>query len=248
MEYSFLLLIFGAGVFAGFLNVLAGGGSLLTLPVLILAGLPASLANGTNRVAILVQNVVAVTSFRRQGMVDFRLANRFAIAALPGAVVGAVVSIKIPEPVFNGILALVLIGAVFGILVRPRKSSKRSWNQETGRVTSYLAFLCFGFYGGFIQAGIGIVFILILYGVLGMDLVRVNAFKVYVVGLYTIPALAVFAFAGNVDWLIGGVLAMGNGIGAFVAARWSMKKGEGLVRWVLAAALVLMAIRIMWSL
>ena len=101
-----------------------------------------------------------------------------------------------------------------------------------------------GFYGGFIQAGVGFILMAVLHGVLGLDLVRVNMHKVFIVGLYTLAALLIFAIKGQVLWSAGLVLAVGNALGGWIATRLALKKGEGLIRWILYVTLLVMAIKL----
>ena len=111
MEFNFLhvLLLFGTGIAAGFLNTVAFGGSLLALPVLIFLGLPTAVANGTNRIAIFCQNFSAILGFRRKGVSDFNYSILLAIPAVIGAVIGATIAVDIKDAVFNLILAVVMI-------------------------------------------------------------------------------------------------------------------------------------------
>lgn len=234
---------FGAGLLAGFLNVMAGGGSLVTLPILLFLGLPAATANGTNRVAILVQNVAAVTSFRRHGVSDVRNGLRLAAVTLPGAIAGAFVSLRISDAAFRTILAAVLLIAVVGLLRPPRRSADASGPRPPGPLT-YLALGIVGAYGGFLQAGVGFLFMVVLHRMMRLDLVRTNMYKVFIVLVYTTPALAVFAWSGNVRWLIGVALAAGSAGGAVIATRVSIRGGDRYIRPVVAVALVGMAVRL----
>jgi hypothetical protein len=237
------LAAFGAGVLAGFLNVMAGGGSLITLPILLFLGFPAALANGTNRVAILVQNVAAVTSFRQQGLSDVRTGLRLAAVTLPGAVAGAFISLRVSDATFRVILAAVLIVAVAGLLRPPGRTADYAGPGTPG-VATYLALVGVGLYGGFLQAGVGFLFMVVLHRMLRLDLVRTNMYKVFIVLVYTIPTLTVFVWSGNVRWLTGLVLAAGSAAGAVIATRVSVRGGERYIRPVVAVALVLMAARL----
>lgn len=244
----FFLAVFSAGAAAGFLNVLAGGGSLITLPVLLLLGLPAAEANGTNRVGILVQNIVAVGSYRRAGRSDVRTGLTLAVFTLPGAVAGALLAIRISEAAFRTILGVVLLLSVGGLL-RPSSWHARSPASSAGiGFPAALVLLGVGFYGGFIQAGVGFLFMLVLYRVLGHDLVTVNVHKVLIVLVYTVPAFLVFLLSGNVAWTAGLVLAGGNAVGAVVGAHVSIRGGDRVIRFVVAVALVLMAVRLLLDL
>ena len=233
--------VFTAGLVAGFLNVLAGGGSLLTLPILIFLGLPVAVANGTNRFGIFVQNLAAVGSFRQQGYSDFRTGMAFGVTTVPGAIAGAWLAIRVDETTFRAILAGVLVLAVVGLLVPARRGAPPTmW----ARAFAFVAFLFIGFFGGFIQAGVGFLLMLVLHQLLGLDLVRTNMQKVLIVLVFSLPALAVFVATGNVEWTTAGVLAVGNALGAVAATRVAVRGGERPIRIVVALALVLMAVRL----
>ncbi len=227
---------------------MAGGGSLITLPVLLFLGFPAPLANGTNRIAIFVQNVVAVTSFKHQRISDFRTGGRLALAALPGAVIGARLAIEISDTAFRAILGVVLVLAVIGLIVRPPRTNNDPGSTPALTWFRYLLFFGVGFYGGFIQAGVGFLFLIVLHHVLRVDLVRVSMYKVFIVAVYTIPTLLVFVLSNNVDWLVGLTMAGGSAVGAFVATHISVRGGERSIRVVVAVVVVLMAVRLLWDL
>lgn len=243
---SFYLSIFAAGLVAGFLNVMAGGGSLITLPILIFAGLPVAVANGTNRFAILIQNVAALESFRRHGRHAMRPAAGFALVTIPGAIAGALIAVRISEATFRTILAGVLVLAVVGLLVPDRFRGSRGRVMRHSRLLALVSFCAVGFYGGFIQAGVGFLIILILHRLLDMDLVQTNMHKVLIILVFSLPALAVFILTESVAWGTAGVLAAGNALGGVVAARVSVRGGERPIRVVIGIALFMMAVRLIW--
>jgi uncharacterized membrane protein YfcA len=242
------LLLALIGAVAGFMNVMAGGGSLLTLPAMVLFGLPGPLANGTNRVAILIQNLSAISGFFKQGFSDFRLSLTLALCAFPGAMAGAMVGVRLQGDLFNRVLAAVMIG----VMVLMARGSSRT-EVTTGPISrrrllwAHVLMVGAGFYGGFIQAGVGFILMAILYRVLRLDLVRVNMHKVFIVAVYTIPALVVFALNGNVLWRTGLFLAAGNATGGWIASHVAVKKGERVIRVVLFLALTVMAVKLLLS-
>jgi hypothetical protein len=237
------LAIFAAGFGSGFLNVMAGGGSLLTLPLLIFLGLPVAVANGTNRVAILVQNAAAVAAFRRQGARGLREGLGWALATVPGAVGGAWLAIRVDEQLFRMVLVGVLVLGVVGLLApagRGRAAPPGPWR----RAAAMAAFAGIGFYGGFVQAGVGFPLMLVLHQIVGLDLVRTNVHKVLIVLVFSLPALAVFVASGAVAWGAALVLSLGNALGAVVATRVTMRGGDRPIRVVVGVALLLMAARL----
>jgi uncharacterized membrane protein YfcA len=241
-----LLAVFGAGLVAGFLNVMAGGGSMITLPLLIFLGLPVAAANGTNRVAILVQNIAAVGSFRRRGYADFRNGLAYGAATIPGALVGAFGAVHVSEGTFRAILAGVLLVAVIGLLLPSRRKELSGAPPRGAKLFAFIGFFAIGFYGGFIQAGVGFLLMVVLHQLLRIDLVRTNMHKVLIVLLFSLPALAVFVCTGNVVWGTAAALAAGNALGAVVATRVSVEGGERPIKVVLGVALLIMSARLVW--
>lgn len=243
LELWQLFLLAGVGVLSGFLNVMAGGGSLLALPVLIFMGLPGNVANGTNRVAIVAQNASAVTSFIRKGYSEFRTMLTLALCAVPGAAMGAYLGTQVSGELFNRILGGLMI--VLLILMSRKQRDAEVTENPKRLVLGHILMVAVGFYGGFIQAGVGFFLMAVLYRVVGLDLVRVNAYKVFIIGIYTLVALAIFADKGQVLWIAGASLAVGTTIGGWIGAHFTVKRGERLIRIVLNAVLIVMAVRLL---
>lgn len=238
MEIWQILLLALVGVAAGWLNVMAGGGSLLTIPVMLFMGIPGPVANGTNRIAILAQNITAVTAFRRRGYSDFKLGLSLAAAASLGAIGGASVGVKLDGVWFDRVLALVMVGVMILMAtghdkIKPSGGESKAKNLFAG----HLLMVGAGFWGGFIQIGVGFILMPILHKVLGLDLVRVNMHKVLIVLVYTIIALGIFASNLELMWWIGISLAIGNSIGGWLGAHTTITHGEALIRRVLYLAL-----------
>ena len=240
-----IVAIIAAGLLSGFVNTLAGGGSFINLIALDFIGLPGTLANGTNRVAVQLQNIMAVLGFRSKGVSNFRMSLHFAIPALIGAIIGAYVIIEVPEVVFYRVLAVAMILMLFTIVFDTKKWLKNHQIEFNSRrkFWAYLVFLGVGFYGGAIQAGVGFLIIAVLVLIAGEDLVRTNGHKVFIIGTYTLFVLAMFAWKGQVNWLIGLLLGVSDGTGAWIASRLAVEKGEKLVRIVLGIMLAVMSVR-----
>ena len=235
------------GLAAGFINVLAGGGSLLTLPGLIFAGLDPITANATNRLAILVQNVVGVANFHRIERYDSGPSVKRALWTIPGALIGAVAAAHAPPEVITGTLCVALIWGGLHLLRGGRAQRASEPEPAASRTEGSLAMLLIGFYGGFVQAGVGFLFVAVLCGRLGMSTLAATREKVLAVLFYTAPAFAVFVFAGQVHWRAGALLAAGNATGALVASSFSHRAGDRWIRRVLGLALVLVAGRLIAS-
>lgn len=239
MDILHLLLLFGVGAVAGFINVNAGGGSSLTLPTLIFMGLDAAVANGTNRIALIFQNIFAVTSFRKNKVYKFKNSMFLALFTLPGAIFGAIMATKVSNTLFQRILGGVLIFIVLSMFFS--RSYKNNDLQKQHSWLIYPALFGIGFYGGFLQVGVGFLFMAALYHLLRVNLVFVNMHKVFIILIYTIPALAIFTLTGNVNWQFGLVLAAGNSLGGWWGAHAAVKGGEKIIRIILAVAITIMA-------
>ncbi len=244
-EWWQLALLVGVGFVSGFLNILAGGGSLLTLPMLIFIGLPPIEANGTNRIGIALQNIIAVRSFNKSGVLSWRLATMCSIPAVAGACIGALLAVEIDESLFRQVLAAVMLLMVIITAIDPVKRYGAKLTAPTTKANwlMLLGFFFIGVYGGFIQAGIGFL-ILIVTTLAGLDLVRGNVLKVVVILIFTIPAVIIFAWHGQVNWFIGLLLACGNAAGAAIAAPMAVKKGHDWIRRIVTIVVVLCALKL----
>lgn len=247
MPISHFVLVVASGLSAGFINAVSGGGSMLTVPALIFIGLPPVVANGTNRVAVTIQNVAALASYQHLKVVDHKLAFSLSIPATLGSLVGAMVSIRLNDEQFRTILGVVLLLLIGPILLEPRLSRRVAAKQQPLQESWFLwgVFFVLGIYGGLLQIGVGI-FILVTLNFFGdIDLVLANSIKVTVVLCVTALALLVFIFDSKVVWGAGLLLAASNAIGAWLGARWGVKRGAYWIRVVLILTVVGMALQLL---
>ena len=249
MEIWHIPVIFTAGILAGFINTLAGGGSLLTLPILIFLGLPTAVANGTNRIAIVAQCAFAVAGFKKKGVSSFKLSLLLSTPAIIGAIIGAYFAVDISDVLFRRVLAVIMLLVLGLILWNPRQDSSGSSNSLGRRqlITAMITLFFIGIYGGFIQVGVGFIIIAALTTITKFNLVVTNSHKVFIAGIYTVFALIVFAFNGKVCWEIGLCLAAGMGLGGWIGSHWAVAKGERWIRVVLAICVVAMVIKLITS-
>ncbi len=240
-------LVVGAGVIAGFFNVTAGGGSTLTLPLLmILLGLEGPVANGTNRVAIIVQNLVAAPTFRHGGVRGLRRIAPLALCALPGALLGAYFGATISDALFRKFLALLMVGLALLIALTPkRKPLDLDEIPKRYRPLTLAAFVLIGFYTGFVQAGVGFLIIFALAGLEKLPLVRVHAYKVTFVLCLQLIALPIFLWQGTVVWSVGFLLAGGLALGGFIGARTALKVNERVLRVLLAIGAIALSVKLL---
>lgn len=236
--YLYPLLIL-TGILVGFINTLAGSGSLISLPLLMYLGLPANVANGTNRVAIMLQSIVGAGSFRQQKVIEFSDGIWLAVPAVIGSVIGAMLAVDMNELVMRRVIGALMIVMIFLILLRPESWIKGHAGQLRAKPTFWqiLIFFGIGLYGGFIQAGVGFFLLAGLVMGAGLNLMKANAFKNLIVALYTPFALVVFIINNQVNWIMGLTLAAGNMIGAFVAARIAVNRGTKFIRVILLIVL-----------
>jgi uncharacterized protein len=237
--------LFVIGFVAAVINVLAGGGSFLTLPLLIFLGLPASVANGTNRVGVVAQNISAVVGFHRHDVLPVRWALGVSVPALAGAAIGAWAALHVTDLAFRRILALVMLAVTLWTLLRRGTHIEPGGEPRSARHPLTVAgFFVTGLYGGFLQAGVGFL-VLAVTTAAGLDLVRGNAVKVFAVMMLTLLALGIFAGAGQVDWPAGAALALGNVMGGIAGVRIAVRKGHAWLERVVTATVIVFAV-LLW--
>lgn len=247
MEWYLYPLTILAGFIAGFINTLAGSGSLVTLPLLIFMGLPATIANGTNRVAILLQNVVGLNSFRQSKVLDARGVIFLGIPAVLGSILGAQIAVSLNDEIMRRVIGIIMVIMLFVILIRPKRWLKGELTEINNHPTllQLIIFFLIGVYGGFIQAGVGIFLLAGLVLAVGYDLVRANAVKVGIILFFTIFALVVFIYNDQVNWTIGLILAIGNMLGAWIGARFAVERGAIWVRRFLIVIVIISALNLL---
>jgi len=244
MDFLEVLLIIGIGLVAGFFNVVAAGGSLLTIPMLIFLGLPPLVANGTNRVAILAQNFVATTRYHKNHLIPYSFALWLAMSASIGSIVGALIVADMDEHLFNRVLAIVMAVVAFTLLVSPKQVLSEPRIVGKYKWLTVLGFFFVGLYGGFLHAGIGVFMLLLLTRVSRFNLVNANAIKIFVSLIYIGLSFGVFLFHDAVNWKYGLILAIGNTVGGWVGTHVVVNKGDRWIRVILIAVVIAMSIKL----
>ena len=235
------LLIFTMGFASSFINIMAGGGSVLTLGIMMLFGLDAPVANGTNRIGILIAGTSGVFAYKSEKQSSFKKGLSLALCAIPGAVIGAIFAINVSNLLFQRILAIVMI-LIIGTLLLPKQTlNKTGHANKISRILIYPAMFCVGLYGGFIQAGVGFMIMASLRHLLNMELLKINVHKNLIVLLYTIPVLFIFGSTDNIHWNFAFFLALGNAVGAWLSVKISVNKGDKVIKIVLIVAMLIMA-------
>jgi hypothetical protein len=246
MEWYMYLAVIAAGLFAGFVNTLAGSGSLITLPLLMFLGLPANIANGTNRIGVFVQSLVSSASFKKQKLYTVNEGLRMSLPAVAGALLGSLVAVRINERIMELMIGGLLIIMFFIILYKPEQWVKEHAQSAMLRRRWWVPVIFFfiGIYGGFIQAGVGFFLLGALVLGAGMGITKANAHKVFIVAAMTALALVVFIISDQVFWLYGIVLAAGQGVGAWLGSRVAVSWGPKVVRIILLVAVMASALKL----
>lgn len=242
-----LILLVITGLATGYLNVMAGGGSMLSIPIMIFLGVPGTIANATNRIAILPQNITAVWAFYRKGFSNFRLSLTLALATIPGALAGSLIAARVPNDEFDVLLAVIMI-VVLIVMAIPQ--SKVLGSQEAPSrnriILGHCLMVLIGFWGGFIHIGVGFLLMPTLNRVMQFDLVTTNAHKVFIVMCYTAVSLFVFASELTLMWTYGIALAVGTSIGALLATNMQVKKGVGPIKLTLNIVIIAFIIKLLF--
>ena len=240
-----ILLLFGVGLLAGVINTLAGGGSLLTVPVLIFLGLPSNVANATNRIGIFFNGIFAIQGFRSKGVKIGKYSIWLGVSAFLGAILGSYIAVDVKGETFNRILAGVIVMIVAYMLFgsKPKGETEERTDPKT-KAIGIIAFFFVGIYGGFIQAGVGYVIMAALTFVNRFSLLKTNMAKVVVVPIYTLASLGVFIYNDLINWELGIALAVGNSLGGWLTSRWAVNKGDKWVRYFVMVTAIAFAIKL----
>lgn len=223
IHQAFILIVIG--LMAGVINTLAGGGSNLSLPALMMYGLPADIANATNRVSVLMQSITATRGFYKHDKIEKSSVQDSFFPLLFGGLVGAIVASYINVELLKPLLLGTMIAVSLWVVLKSDSKTEEQGKPKSCYDNKFalLATFAAGFYGGFIQAGVGFVLIATFVGALNFDLLRANAMKVVATVIFTSIALLVFVFRGQVAWLPGILLGVGSMIGAQIAVKFSVK-------------------------
>jgi uncharacterized membrane protein YfcA len=233
-----------AGFVAGIVNTIAGGGSFLTLPALMLIGLDPKVANGTNRVAVLFSSASAVATFHKHGHLNRELAIRLSLPTLLGVPVGALLAIYLPSDTFEAFFGVMFLVMAILLILNPKRIIEASKVSSKSQRVILPLFFCIGIYVGFIQAGLGILLLLAMSLLNTGDLVASNAIKNLIGFLVTLLATCFFVVYGLVEWLPGLTMAVGNVTGGFVGAKLAIKKGNRMIFGFLVVVMVATGIKL----
>ena len=238
-----LLLLF-TGAVAGFINTFSGGGAMLTVPTLILMGMPADFANATNRIGTLQQSLTSTVGFERAGKLEKKPALAMLAPTASGAVIGAFAATWIPGDVFKPVILGVMITFALIMILLPEviipPEGTRPYTLRERPVALAMLFGA-GIYAGLVQAAVGFILMGALAAGLHYDLVRTNALKVVCTAFFSVAAIPVFIAAGLVDWVPAILIALGMTVGAVLSVKFALTVSQKVMKWVLFAMVCLTA-------
>lgn len=238
MSTNEIVLLLISGVLVGIINTLGGGGSVITMSLFMAMGMPIGIANGTNRIAVLLQNLSATISFLRKGMLHIKSGVLLSIPAILGNILGAMVATEVSEAVFKLCLSVVLVVILIYLVLGKDNEQVTGGHGLRIKWWHYIWFFIIGFYGGYIYIGLGFLILAITIWTMNLDIVTANVIKGFVIFLSTPFALAVFIYNDQVEWVAGLLHGVGNIVGAVMASHWAMSWGVKFVRWFTLAIIV----------
>ena len=242
-HWDIIAILIIAGFLVGFINTIAGSGTVITYSLFMGMGMPANITNGTIRLGVILQTLAATFNFKRQGILDSKRGLQLSIPVAIGSIVGAQSAASLDTKIFEKLLAMIMLSMIFFLFRSPQKWIHGEIAKQERKVgwKQWLLFLAIGFYGGFTHIGVGIFLLAGLVLVAGYDLVRGNAIKILAVLIYSPLALIVFMLNNQVDYRIGLITAIGNVIGGILASNVAVTWGAGFIRWFLTAIILLFA-------
>ncbi|MDA3955952.1 sulfite exporter TauE/SafE family protein [Oceanispirochaeta sp.] len=245
LNFVFTLLLFAAGFFASVVNMLAGGGSMIVLGLMVIMGVEPAVANATNRIGVLVSTASGAAALKSEKFTDIKESLKLSLLTMPGAILGALFSVRISNELFEKLLAFVMVFVIVSLFL-PQKTAVAE-QSKIRKILIYPAMILVGFYGGFIQVGVGI----LIYGTLrhlsGMELMNITMHRVFIVLLYTIPAIVIFIVSGKINWVYALILSAGNALGSWMTIKLALKKGDIVVKIGLAVTAGLMILRFLMT-
>ncbi len=246
MTISLIIILILSGILVGFINTLSAGGTIVSIALYLAIGMPSQGANAVNRVGVLLQDAFGSALFLKQGLFKIKEVFPYALPVMLGALLGALVAVSISEKIFSFCLGIILLVMIIFLFIQEKQNDKGERKLSLKQYMLFFPiFVGIGFYGGFVQAGTGFLLIAALSMILGYDMIKTAAAKLFIMFLYTVVAITVFFAKGGVDmdyWLYGLIHSLGMIIGTWIADRYALKKGERLIRIVIIFVIIITAL------
>jgi len=242
-QYAQYPAFFVLGAVVSLINSIAGGGSTLSLPIMIFLGMPATVANGTNRIGLIIGNFSSAFNLMKHGYLNKKIFLQLLVPTIVGTLIGACVLVRIGDRAFQAILACVICLVVVmsnlrkDILGKPPATppEKLTWKGAVG-------FALISIYGSIVQVGVGFVQIFGLTRYTGLEPIRVNALKNALTNVFLLISTTVLGIAGKIDWPIAIVMAVGACLGGYCGSFLQRKKGNKFIQHFVSATSIAMAI------
>jgi len=241
-SWQIITLLTLAGFLVGFVNTLAGSGSVITYGFFTFIGMPLGVVNGTIRMGVVVQSLFSTSRFFKHNLIELKLALQFAIPTVLGSLLGAEIGVEIDPGLFRWLLIASLCIVLLILFFKPKEqkhlASLKTWQLMSLRM---IAFFLIGIYGGLIHMGIGffLVIAIQLLAAKDIDLLHANAIRLFIVMLYTPCAFIIYVLHSQVDFYIGSVSLVGNVLGCYVASSMALKWGSSFLKWALVIIITL---------
>jgi hypothetical protein len=244
--WQVITILITAGFMVGFINTIAGSGTVITYSLFMFMGMPANIANGTIRLGVILQTLSSTLSFNKQGVLNWKKGLMISIPVAVGSILGAQIAAILNVKVFEKALALIMISMIYFLFRNPKLWAEGQKEKMEGKITlnQLIIFFGIGLYGGFTHIGVGIFLLAALVMKAGFDLVKANAIKVLSVLVYSPFALLVFVLNNQVDYKIGLISAIGNIFGGYIASRLAVNWGASFIRWFLVIIILLFNARV----
>lgn len=238
LSFSIIAILVASGIVVGFINTLAGGGSIISLTLFMTLGLPIQAANGTNRIAIIMQNLSSTATFAKKRLIDWKSGFKLSVPSILGAVLGSQIAATIDDRIFQVCLAIVLVGVLIFSLKGDSLLKRRGESIGKIRLPHYLVFFVIGIYGGYIFVGMGYLILLATMGMLHLNIVKANVIKALIIFVIMPFSLLVFIINGEVNYMYGLLHGAGNMIGAFFASHYAIGWGNRFLKWFMVVVVV----------
>lgn len=214
-ELNDALILFAIGLAAGAANIVAEAGSMIAMPALLLSGYTGAMANGTNRLVVFWLNLFALRTYYNRDRNEFRRSLRYAGFAVPGALMGSLVMLQTDDAIYRMIVGGIVLLGVWWIYLNKYDTPATAHHQKIPEWVANLLMFLIGFYGGYLQAGVGIFLSAAFSTLLGMQEIQKNVYKISILFAYLFPTSLIFIWTENVDW--GGAVVL---LAGYIAGSW----------------------------